>query len=191
MAESFKKSIISLKGAHNGQSIAVIGGSPSLATDLQNLPEDCITIAANEHAYRYGVRVDYFCFIKDHNESPNLMPYILDPKGAIILSKQDKWTDYSIDIPHFHRGFTGHLAVWLATLMTDCEVIICGMDLYTSDRSYYFDRPNDWEAVFPEQPHLEQWKRGIDNPRGPSFIDSSRIYATSGPLTKIFKTWTK
>jgi hypothetical protein len=185
------KSIINLTGKHNGSPIVVIGGSPSLSEDLQNIPEDAISIAANEHAYKYGCRVDYFCFFKDHNESPNLMPYILDPKGAIRISKQEKWTDYLIDIPHFHRGFTGHLAVWLATLMTDCEVIICGMDLYTSDRSYYFDRPNDWEAVFPEQPHLEQWKRGIDNPRGPSFIDSSRIYATSGPLTKIFKTWTK
>ena len=194
------KSITELKGKHNGTPIVIIGGGEFVIQELYMLfgtiIPGCIFISANEHGYKLNlsmVKPDYFCFVKSHNESPNLMPYIKDPQGAVRICKvEEQYSDYKVDIPVALRGFTGHFATWLASYLTDSDIILCGFDCYSGEKPYYDDRKNEMMTRFPLDNHLRQWeicKNGHSIKQRTTFINPDRIYSVSGPLTSIFKQW--
>jgi len=170
--------------------VAVIGGSPSAPNDIEALPSNCLIISANHHAYRLGLKVDYFVFKEANPKShTHLWEKILEPQGAKIISTNVIYSDYQINVRKWDRGYSGHLATWLGTYVTSGPVIICGMDCYTG-KEHYFDNENagSYGGNRTLDIYLRQWTLAKGSPKDKG-LDYKRVYAVSGPLTKIFKKW--
>ena len=116
------------------------------------------------------------------------MDRVLNPEGAVVISIHEKYTDYSLNVRRWDRGYTGHLCCWLGCYLTDVDVILCGMDLY-SDKKHYFGKDagstggnRTWD-IYERQWSLAWGK----DPKDKGCPNPERISAVSGPLTKIFK----
>ena len=163
----------------------VLGGAPSLIEDIKRIPEDCIKIAANHHAYKLGIETDFLVFKDSPKKHPNLKE-ALDNHRGIVISKLEEYTDFIINVRHFDRGFTGMLCTWIAQYISTGETILCGMDSYSGEKKYFHNQvfnhnvdPNNllrqWKVAIEAPPHIE----GLPEP--------NRVSVISGPLQQIFK----
>ena len=179
-----------LKDAHK-EAVVVVGGSPSAEADVSEVLTrngGFVVVSANQHAYLLGfIPVDYFVFLGkpdkvtinfDHRKT--LLPYAQEPRGATRVSPHEKWSDVEFDVRPWHRGFTGHLAVWFACWITSGPVYICGMDCYVGEKPYFHDQGNEMMPRFPKENHLREWNRGIKEFRNPE-----RVEVISGPLKEL------
>ena len=107
---------------------------------------------------------------------------------GIVISKKEAWTDYIINVKHYDRGFTGQLCTWLANVMTTGEVILCGMDSYSSEKKYFHNQVFNKGNKVPVENYLRQWRLAVDAPDHiQSLPNPERVSVMSGPLQEIFK----
>jgi hypothetical protein len=161
--------------------IIVLGGAPSLMEDFEKAPNG-VWMSCNEHGFRV-CNPHYTVFLNDPKGKPNLSECV---NSYTIKVSKSKYSDVDIDVPHFHGGFTGQFAVWLASFLTTKRVIICGMDLYGSQNHYYdykrkHERFDNLDRKELQQSQIHDWERLK------KYIDYKEVYAVSGILTNIFK----
>lgn len=165
--------------------VAVLGGAPSLPDDYKKLPKECITIAANHHAFRLGIETDFLVFKDDPKKYAHLKEALVNHKG-IVISKLEVYTDYVINVRNYDRGFTGMLSVWIANYITTGEVIICGMDAYSQKEKYFHNQAFSHNVCSPSL--IRQWKVAIEAPPHIEKLPNpERVSVMSGPLQQIFK----
>jgi hypothetical protein len=123
------KSFGELVMRHKGARICVMGGGPSLASDLERVEAD-IWVSTNEHGAKLR-RVDYvFAMDNQHTMLKVLMPTIIRPHTNAPIIGPWQWCDYGLtDYPLSPRLlFTGVVAAWAAGLMGAHPVILAGFD---------------------------------------------------------------
>ena len=183
--EDYKKDkpdLIEVKG-YTDRPIAVLGGGPSLPSDLLELPKDCLYISCNHHAFRL-IDPDYMVFL----DSPHLKSHskefrdlVKNPKCKRISLKEIEHTDYYCinEFPDIRVNDTGMFATWIAAYLTTGNVYLCGIGMRAKDdRTHFYDTGTGtfWGgSTFTTKLHL--WKQIINLCESPN-----RIRAISGPL---------
>lgn len=164
--------------------IAVLGGAPSLQSDFEKITHEAITISVNEHGF-VVCNPDICVFLNDPAKYKNLQ--ICLDSDVMRVTKLLKYTDVEVNVKHFHGGFSGQFAVWLACYLTTNKVYICGMDLYGSKNHYYdINRKHERFDVLVRTELQDSLKH--DWIRLKRYIDNDeQVFACSGILTSIFK----
>lgn len=163
-------------------SAAILGGGPSLPSDIAKLPKGCVLIAVNNHALhhckpQYLVHMDND-FEKAHELGEALKIFegtVVSPfeNSGVKLPKGEWWDG----------GFSSTLATWFALWRGWEPVILCGMDCYQGDVKYCHPRPDFYHPCFddPLENHLRAWRLALKKCPNPE-----RIKAMSGPLVEVF-----
>lgn len=180
--------MIPLSSLHNSftyRPAAVLGGGPSLTSDLKRLPQNTILIAVNDHALHFCAP-DYLVFmdIPNRQELPGLADAIEHFDGIKVSHLPLSDVDLKSEgIKHWDGGFTSTLATWFALYIGCDPVILCGMDCYQGEIKYSHPRPDFYHPVFdfPLENHLRAWRPAFKHCPNPE-----RIRAMSGPLIEIF-----
>ena len=171
-----------LKDKFAGRCAAVLGGGPSLPSDMERLPKDCILIAVNDHALHY-CQPDYLVHMdNDFEKCPELGAALESFQGTVV----SPFSNSHVTLPKgewWDGGFTSTLAVWFALWSGYNPVILCGMDCYQGPVKYCHPRPDFYHPVFdyPLENHLRAWR-----PAFKKCPQSERIKAMSGPLVELF-----
>ncbi len=167
------------KNKYAGRPAAVLGGGPSLPSDMEKLPDHCILIAVNYHALL--LCQPHFMVYNDHPGSDPLLAEAIQ-KDQVIKVSPEPSSDIEFDVPVWIGFYSSNTAAWFALWMGCDPVILCGMDLYQGERAYfheYIDRPH---YHYPLEHHLQPW---IEEGRNllPHY---ERVKVMSGPLVNIF-----
>lgn len=159
---------------------AVLGGGPSLPDDMQKLPPGCLLIAVNYHA-QYLCTPDFMVF-NDHLEAVDgkLREAIL--KGDVIRVSQGPESDIEYDVDVWTGFYSSNTAAWFALWLGCDPVILCGMDLYQSERAYFHDYEDQPHFHYPLEHHINPWIEDAKN-KLPGW---ERVRAMSGPLVDVF-----
>lgn len=170
-----------LKDKFWGRAAAVLGGGPSLPSDIEQLPPGCLLIAVNYHAFYYCK--PHFMVYNDPPETNPLQEYAVKQHKAIHVSP-DPTSDVIFDVESVWTGhFSSNTATWFALWLGCDPVILCGMDCYqgpvkhcppSTYSSPLFDMPLD----FYIRPWVEDGMRVLPH--------VERVKVMSGPLTDIF-----
>jgi len=181
-----------LKGVHNGQHVAVLGGGERLPADLERLPAGCVKISVNQHAERL-TPVDYMVFLDNprnaHQQDQLAAVETAPERGVKRVSPVWELTDYICGrVDYWQNGNSGTFGLWLACYMTDGPVLLAGFDCYTGKNMYFYKRP-DAVAVHefllhrPLETHLNVWRPALVDVR---VVNVGRVRAVSGPLVGLF-----
>jgi hypothetical protein len=172
-------SILELKDIHAGRPGAVLGGGPSLQTDIERIPPGAVLISVNYHALQI-VNADYLVFW----DSPACHPAMLEAWGrykGVKVSPLAEWTDVDLSGVEWWRGcFSSHLATWFACWLGCDPVLLAGMDCYQGPRPADAD-PRNYAYKMPLKEHLDGWREAFKRCPHPE-----RIQAISGPLVEVF-----
>lgn len=126
-----------------GQPILVIGGGPSVGTDLPKLgiTPACV-ISANDHgAHQKRFKVDlYVNCDKVHCFTRVPMEKILRPLGGAIVNRHS-WADYRLPDWSF-TGNSGLTAIAVACALGGNPVIVTGIDMWHNGRVYFHPTPD-------------------------------------------------
>lgn len=116
---------------HRGKKICVMGGSPHLAEDIEDVRAD-VWIAANDHGARLRP-VDYIVAMDNIHcvlHKP-MLPFLREVSDAPIIGP---WPDYDYYLTHWpgspRKTFSGLVAAWIAWAMGAHPVILAGFDSY-------------------------------------------------------------
>lgn len=163
-----------------GRPGAVLGGGPSLPSDLVRVPKDALLIAVNYHALRL-VTADYMVYNDDPESDPRLLDAVQNTTAVRV--SQHGSSDVVFDVPVWTGFYSSNTATWFA-LWLGCEpVILCGMDCYQGERVYFHDYSHDAPCFhYPLEDHLRPWKE--DGKHQLPHVE--RVRVMSGPLTRIF-----
>ncbi len=119
---------------HAGKRICVMGGGPTLATDIETVKAD-IWISVNDHGARLR-DVDYIVAMDNIHtgNKRDMRHYLREFSDAPIVSPWH-WGQYQM---HKWPGFpklynSGIMASWVAYLMGGHPVILAGFDCYNGD----------------------------------------------------------
>ena len=176
-------SLAQLKGMFTGRPAAVLGGGPSLSSDMKKLPADCIRIAVNEHPFLIGVTdPDFLVFMDDLTQHPPLLAAVCGSSGIKVSPNLEQTHVDLRGLPHAIRRSSGIVAAWLGVWLGCDPVILCGMDLYQGDKKYCHEDHSD-RPIFrmPLAEHIKYWH---------SLPDVTHLRALSGPLVNEFGTIT-
>jgi len=181
-----KTKLSSLKDKYKGRAAAVLGGGPSLPSDIEKLPKDCLLIAVNYHAFYY-CEPTYMVY----NDTPETNPLQLQAvrEHKAIHVSPEPTTDVEFDVPNVWTGFfSSNTAAWFALWMGCEPVILCGMDCYQGPvkhclPSTYHSPMFDYPLEFYIRPWVEDCKNSVPHPE--------RLYAMSGPLVNVFQAYQK
>jgi hypothetical protein len=163
---------------------AVLGGGPSLPSDLRRLPSGTILISVNNHALHF-CKPDFLVFmdIPNREQFPELADAIETFDGLLV--SQTPLSDIRIqgEVDYWNGGFTSALATWFAEYIGCDPILLCGMDCYQGEVKYCHPRPDFYHPAMdaPLEDHLNAWRPALDNLRHPE-----RVRAVSGPLADIF-----
>lgn len=170
-----------LKDRYAGRPAAVLGGGPSLPRDMALLPIGCVLIAVNHHALQV-CKPDFMVY-NDHPDpadAPELMEAIQSTTAIRVSSEPS--SDVVFDVEVWTGFYSSQTAAWLA-LWLGCEpVILCGMDLYQGERTYFHDYEDRPHFHYPLEHHLNPWVEEAKN-KLPGW---QRVRAMSGPLVGLF-----
>lgn len=162
-----------------GRPAAVLGGGPSLPTDMKRLPNGCVLIAVNYHA-GYLCQPDFMVY-NDHPESdPILAKAVLDFKGKLVSPEPS--SDIQFDVDVWTGFFSSNTATWFALWMGCDPVLLCGMDCYQGERVYCHDYEDKEVFHHPLDHYLNVWVEDARN----MLPNWQRVKAMSGPLVNIF-----
>jgi hypothetical protein len=161
-----------LRNKYAGKPIAVLGGGSSLKNDVKKLPKGCIKIAANHHATERRIPVQYI-FFQDLPVNEKIQN-----KGRAKTITTFSIGDYKLEHLPRRLPYSGMVAAWIASIMTDKDIILCGMDCYVE-----LER-------FPHKRHINEWAAILNEKSKIPITNPSRIYAMSGVLSLlVFKKW--
>lgn len=161
-----------LKGRHRGQRIAVLGGGPTLLSDLRLVPHDAVLIGVNQHCLL--LNLDYVVF-----QDREIYPVLAEGDAPLCTHHRDLAHIHTGIIPDF--GLSGGTAVWMADYLGADEILVAGMDSYTGERRYWHSPPGQRSPQLGQNP-VDVWVRVRDYLARPGIVR-----AVSGPLTEIFK----
>lgn len=174
--------LTSLHRIHKSRPAAVLGGGPSLPSDLARLPENTVLIAVNNHALNFCAP-DFMVFMDIPNQQ--ILPELGNAVETFVGLKvsQTPLTDVELDEVYWDGGFSSALATWFACYLGCDPVILCGMDCYQGEIKYAVPRPDFYHPVMdaPLEDHLKAWRPALERCPHPE-----RIRAMSGPLIEIF-----
>jgi len=164
-----------------GRAAAVLGGGPSLPTDLAKLPPHCLLIAVNYHAF-YHCQPDYMVYNDRPEDGPELAAAIREAKA--IRVSPDPTSDVLFDVDVWTGFYSSNTAAWFALWMGCDPVILCGMDLYQGGTLYChpFDGPDVPCFHYPMEMHLRPWVEDARN----LCPHPELLVAMSGPLVSVF-----
>lgn len=170
-----------------GKPILVIGGGPSVLRDLPKLDiTPACVISANEHAFKQDrFKVDLITNVdKRHCLLKEPMEKILRPFGVPIVNRHS-WADYRL--PDWTMaGNTGMQAIALAALLGASQVIVTGIDMWSTGRVYFYDRGA--KAPKHKEPKGAMKRRAKDRVSPLRvFCAGAHIRPMSGPLLQWFK----
>lgn len=170
-----------MKDRFEGRIAAVLGGGPSLPSDMARLPKGCLLIAVNYHAFYYCK--PHYMVYNDTPETNPLQEHAVKLHRAIHVSP-DPTSDVVFDVESVWTGhFSSNTATWFALWLGCDPVILCGMDCYQGPVKHcppstysnpLFDMPLD----FYTRPWTEEGVRVLPN--------VERVKAMSGPLVSVF-----
>lgn len=161
---------------------AVLGGGPSLPSDLKRLPTDCVLISVNDHALHH-CKPDFLAHMDNKFEKcPDLKAALDHFKGTVI----SPFANSQVTLPKgqwWDGGFTSTMATWFALWSGFDPVILCGMDCYQGEVKYCHPKEYVYHPVFdaPLENHLRAWRLAFKHCPHPE-----RIRAMSGPLVDVF-----
>lgn len=116
---------------HKGKVFCIMGGAPSLGSDLNHVKAD-VYISANEHGAAFR-EPDYVVALDDHHGKTGvrIVDYLRKYTQAPIIG-QNYAADYILETwPDAPRKiFSGMAAVWCAWAMGAKAVILAGMNAY-------------------------------------------------------------
>lgn len=135
--------------AHEGRIAVVMGGGPSLPSQIAGLPDDCLWISANEHGAKLR-RCDYIVCID--NIADKVKPY-----GVPVVSAQP-WADVRLlERPAY--PYSGMYGCWVAWLLGARLVLLAGMDLYAGPTYWHDADAHSSARSRPYTGHLDAWRR--------------------------------
>jgi hypothetical protein len=179
--------LLHMQNLHLNQTAAILGGGPSLLNDMQHLPDGCIQIAVNDHAFHVGIQPNYMVFMDDPKIKPELLRIVSEwdsESKGMRVTEDIAWTD--IDLRGVVRpdARSGIWATWLAMYFGCAPIILCGMDLYTTGKVYCHKKDDfmGYKAIFDEplEKLLADWRTLLP------YRGSQNIKALSGPLQNVF-----
>ena len=170
----------SLKNKYRYRTAAVLGGGPSLPSDIAKLPAGCLLIAVNYHAFYYCE--PEFMVYNDTPETNPLQLKAVQEHRAVHVSPEPT-SDVVFDVDVWTGFFSSNTAAWFALWLGCDPVILCGMDCYQGPEKHclpstytspMFDLPLD----FYTRPWEEDCRNSVPHPE--------RLRAMSGPLVRLF-----
>lgn len=160
---------------------AVLGGGPSLGSDISKLPDDCLLIGVNDHALHVCTPHVLVHMDNDFEKYPALGAALEQFDGEVVSPFENS----HVRLPKgwWDGGFSSTLATWLACSRGYEPVILCGMDCYQGEVKYCHERPDFYHPVFdfPLENHLRAWRLAFRKCPNPGVIR-----AMSGPLVEVF-----
>lgn len=157
----------------------MLGGGPSLPVDMARLPQKTLLIAVNYHAF-------YLCQpgFMVYNDQPECDARLLEAvQGAkAIRVSPDPTSDVIIDMEVWTGFYSSNLATWFALWMGCNPVILCGMDLYQGERTYFHEYEDKPHFHYPLEHHIAPWIEEAKI-RLPGW---QKVRAMSGPLVDLF-----
>lgn len=170
--------------------IAVLGGGPSLPSDLAMIPENCILVSCNHHAFRL-VEPDYMVFLDPPNHcaitDKDFKELTKNPKGAKRISYANlELTDYyCINEAKFHTSSdTGVFGAWVASYIGKGDIYLCGFGLRAIEEPMHFyddGKKVAWGGLTMDK-KIKRWEGLRDDIERPE-----RVKAVSGILQTVFK----
>jgi hypothetical protein len=171
-----------------GKPILVLGGGPSVRTDLPQLAiTPACVISANDHGAkqsRFPVEIFVNCD-RMHCMLKVPMEKFLRPFGGLIVNRFS-WADYRLAEWTF-LGNSGLTAVAVAAALGGNPVIVTGIDMWKQGRVYFHDEepgkiPRNRRNVRPsvtrrDMNQLRELKRETEG---------ANIRPMSGPMTEVF-----
>lgn len=173
-----------MKDRFAGWAAAVLGGGPSLPSDMERLPKGCLLIAVNYHAFYYCK--PHFMVYNDTPETNPLQVKAVREHKAIHVSPEPT-TDVIFDVPDVWTGFfSSNTAAWFALWLGCAPVILCGMDCYQGPvkhcpPSTYHSPMFEFPLDFYTRPWTEEGVHRLPN--------VERVRVMSGPLVNVFGQW--
>lgn len=174
-----------MRNRHKGRPAAILGGGPSLPEDMKRLPDGCLMIAVNYHAFYHCAPENppMYMVFNDAPETNPLQVKAVREHKAIHVSPEPT-TDVIFDVPEVWTGhFSSNTATWFALWLGCDPVILCGHDLYQGavkhcPPSTYHSEVFEFPLDFYMRPWVEECRGSVPNPE--------RIRAMSGPLVDVF-----
>ena len=168
--------------------VAVLGSGPSLPEDLKKIPDNCILISCNHHAFEL-LEPDYMVFLDplSNNHSQRYRDRVANPGKAKRISYGNlNETDYYCinEATIYHKlSDTGIFGAWIGCYITTGKVYLCGMGLRVqNEQMHFYDNPDFKNNVAWGGPSLQnkldKWAKLEP------FKD--QLVAVSGPLKELF-----
>lgn len=170
----------SYRNKYKGRPAAILGGGPSLPGDMKKLPKNCVLIAVNYHASK--ICKPQFMVYNDFPESdPLLMEAVLSFEGVKVSPEQT--SDIKFDVPVWTGFFSSNTATWFGLWMGCDPVILCGMDCYQGERTYFHDYEDKPNYHYELEHYIRPWKEDAKN----LLPNWERVKVVSGPLINVFE----
>jgi hypothetical protein len=176
-------------------SAAILGGGPSLSSDLSRIPlpksagfgegsgEGLLLFGCNDHALHVGIMPDYLVVNDDPACKPHLLQAVREFKG-LVISPNKEYSDIDLSGVDYWHDLTSMTACWLADFMGCAPIYLCGMDLYQGDVKYCHDKDDGiTKAIYDRtlEQHINHWRKAFEKLPHPE-----RLHAVSGPLMALF-----
>lgn len=175
-----------MRNMYTGRAAAVLGGGPSLVSDLKKLPEGCVLIAVNYHGLYHCDHIDFMVY-NDAPETNPLQENAVREHRTVHVSPEPS-SDVLFDVDHVWTGhFSSNTAAWFALWLGCDPVILCGMDCYQGDVKHCYPSTYD-SPVFHfgldhyTRPWIEEGLKVLPN--------VEHVKAMSGPLVDVFGKYT-
>lgn len=129
----------------------MLGGGPSVRTDLPRLPTDfrpALVLSANEHGTKqHRFKVDYIvgCDKMHCIRHVPMEPYLR--QFNLPIMNRWSWADVRLEDWNFN-GNSGTTAVAIAAALGGSPIVVTGIDLYATGRSYFYEAE---QALTPAQ----------------------------------------
>lgn len=173
-----------LKDKLRGRPGAVLGGGPSLQSDYERLPPNCVLIAVNYHAAAIGIKPQYMVYNDDPESDPILWQSAKDFDGLRVSPHSS--SDIEFDVEVWTGFYSSNTAAWFALWLGCDPVFLCGMDCYQGDAVYCHPTQMDVPVFhYPLEMHLRPWRE-----EGLHLLPHvERVRVMSGPLRAVFPLW--
>lgn len=174
--------------AYAGYPAVILGGGPSLQSDLESVPAHALRIAVNHHPYHVDFINPLTLAFIVYNDPPfeTGVGDVLLKYSTTRVSPDQATSDVLFDVPVWTSHYSGCTATWLALWLGCDPVILCGFDMYLGERKYcHDDEPYKELTYYPLEHHLRPWVEEARN----LLPHVERVRAVSGPLMGVFGRW--